>query len=149
MGVAASLGFDLGRVAMPCTNLACAPRLAAVWSNPPMSISADQVGVQVKVLPANSIPPKPSACYHMAMNRQWVPPPPFSLSGVKRLSWANSNIFTPFSGGGGGGVSPHFCPGNSACHPHHPRTTPSRMGLSTWTTPPSSTHTNLPAPTSL
>ena len=48
--------------------------------NPPMSISADQVGVQVQILPANCIPPSPSAYQYMATNRQWLAPP-FSSQG--------------------------------------------------------------------
>ena len=43
--VAAGLG--LGREAMLCTYPAYAPRLAAAGLSPPMSISPDQVGVQV------------------------------------------------------------------------------------------------------
>ena len=118
--VAAGLGLDLGREAMPCTNLAYAPRFAASGFQPPMSISADQVGIQVQAFPTYSIPPKPSPCQQVATNRQWVPPPPFFLLGVKRLVCANSNIFTPISGGGGGGhTSPLLFsgPGNSCCHP--------------------------------
>ena len=74
-GVAAGLGLDLGREAMPCTIPAYAPRFAASGSNPPMSISADQVGVQVRVLAPYSIPTKPSPCQQLAMNCQLVAPP--------------------------------------------------------------------------
>ena len=79
-GVAAGLGLDLGRQAMPCSNPAYAPRFAASGLKPPMSIRADQVGVQVQAFPTYSIPPKPSPCQQLATNRQWVPPP-FFLSG--------------------------------------------------------------------
>ena len=58
------------------------------------------VGVQFHAFPAYSIPPEPSPCQQLATNRQWVAPP-FFLSGVKMLVCANSNIFTPISGGGG------------------------------------------------
>ena len=133
--VAGGLGLDLGRAAMPCSNLAYAPRLAAAGSNPSISMIADHVGVQVHVLLAFSIPPGPSACHHMAMNHQWLAPPPFFTSGVKRLSWANSNIFTPFSEGGV--RLPPFPLGQLRLPPPPPSDPlPTRRGLSRWTTPP-------------
>ena len=98
-GVAAGLGLDLGREAMPCTNPAYAPRFAASGLKPPKSSSADQVGVQTQGFPTQSTPPKPSPCQQWAMNHQLVAPTFFCL-GVKMLVCANSNIFTPLSGGG-------------------------------------------------
>ena len=59
-GFAAGLGLDSGREAMRCTNPAYAPRFAASGWKPPMSISADEVGVEVQALALYSIPPKPS-----------------------------------------------------------------------------------------
>ena len=59
-GVAAGLGLDLGREAMPCTNPAYTPRFAASGWTPPKSSSADQVGFQTQVFPTHSTPPKPS-----------------------------------------------------------------------------------------
>ena len=64
-----TLDLVLGREAIPCTNPAYAPRLAAVGSNPPISMIAHHVGVHVHVLPTHSIPPSPIACQHMAINR--------------------------------------------------------------------------------
>ena len=51
-GVAAGLGLGWGREAMPCTSLAYAPRFIASGLKVPMSISADEVGVQVQACPA-------------------------------------------------------------------------------------------------
>ena len=61
-------------------------------------------------------------------------PPLFPLRG-EDVELRQLKHLHPHFRGGGGGVSPHFFPGNSRCHPHHPRTSPSRMGLSRWTPP--------------
>ena len=68
-GVAAGLGLDLGREAMPCTNPAYVPRFAASGLKPPKSSSTDQVGVQTQAFPTQSTPPKPSPCKQWATNR--------------------------------------------------------------------------------
>ena len=60
--IAAGLGLDLGREAMPCTNRSYAPRFAASGLIPPKSSSADKVGVQTHAFPTQSTPPKPSPC---------------------------------------------------------------------------------------
>ena len=57
------------------------------------------------------------ACQHMQRNRK-CPAPPFLTSGVKTLTWANSNIFTPLSEGGA--AWRFFLPGISGCHHHSP-----------------------------
>ena len=61
-GVAAGLGLDLGREAMPCTTPAYTPRFAASGLKPPKSSSADQVGDQTQAFPTHSTPPKPGPC---------------------------------------------------------------------------------------
>ena len=58
-------------------------------------------------------------------------PPPFSPRGVRTLSSANSNIFTPFSEEGG--ATALFLPGNSGCHHQASETPCTRGGLSWWT----------------
>ena len=80
-GAATGLGLDLGREAMPCTTPAYTPRFPASGLKPPKCSSADQVGVQTQAFPTHSTPPKPSPCQQWAMNRQWVPPPPFFSRG--------------------------------------------------------------------
>ena len=112
-GVAAGLGLDLGREAIPCTNPAYAARFAARFAalglKPPKSRSADHVGVQTQAFPTQTTPPKPSPCQQWATNRQWVPPPLFLLRGedvgLRQLNHLHPHI------GGGGGTSIHRFPG--------------------------------------
>ena len=66
---------------MPCTIPTYPPRLAADGSNAPISIIADHFGVHGQFLPTHSIPPSPIACQHMAMNCEWLAPPPLSPGG--------------------------------------------------------------------
>ena len=134
-GVAAGLGLDLGREAIPCTNPAYAPRFTALGLKPPKSSSADHVGVQTQAFPTQSTPPpKPSPCQQWATNRQWVPPPPLFLLGGEDVGLRQLKHLHPHFGGRGGGPPSIASP--APLPPPQPVDHPMRRGLSRWTTPP-------------